>query len=590
MRINGRDVTDWTFREVMDALKELVTSTSSTPSRRRLKTLGFAPSGTAEWSRGTHTTTAISESMFFGRLFHSLQQSSENNTSSSTNQHAIHSKRLYSFVSFIGPRWRVASENNDEEQQKQQQQSSGNSSVLGQEQEQPVRQHSENSTSELERQLNKEPTINYGEDHDFAEDVPPMPPMALLSQKEEGDATANSTKKTYIQYEIQCHILFRDTSSFGTNHNNNHNNSNIHHSWSVWKRYSELQTLDEELRYDFSWQMDTLHDGKGFTFPSSHGLESWWYGLRNGGASSGGGGVMTSLLGGTDEVNGNWDTSIVPNTNVRNNDSNVQEDSSSSGWGSSLYGMFTRDDNSTKVNNDTRSPDNENNSSPSTSNTNCPFPTSFIERRRKELASYWTNLMKIEDIFEFGDIHSHKFGKAMASFLEVDKVLLSRKNATLPLSAGMASASSLTSGNYQQQQQQQYPSMAAIHENETEMFGRTSSSFRPSYGLSEVSPTREVSELTIHDDDVSILSDDGSGAFGDPATVHHRSSLDRGNLVVDAVPKAIESVSNGTSIPEKQEVRSSSTAASLSVNSNSRRRRGKAPRAKPAFQRQLLSP
>jgi len=552
-----------------------------------LKTLGFAQSGTAEWSRGTHSTAAISESMFFG-LFNShnsqQQQSLEDNVpSSSTTQHVVHSKRSYSFVSFIGPKWRVAS--GDNEQQQRQRQDSDNSSTLGQE-EQPVRQHSENSTSELERQLNKEPSIKYNEDplDTMPDDDALPPPMAIIPQKEEGDVTESTAvnSKPYIQYEIQCHILFRDPSSFSgssTTTNNTHSN-NIHHSWSIWKRYSELQTLDEELRYDFGWQMDALNDGKGFVFPSSHGLESWWYGFRNGGAGSTG--VMTSLLG-----DGGERATVISGTNRSNNDNHNAEDDGS-GWGSSLYGMFARDDNSTKVNNGTPA-DNENNSSfiASDNPNTCPFPTSFIERRRKELASYWTNLMKIEDIFEFGDMHSHKFGKAMASFLEVDKVLLSRKNASLS-SLGTA-ASSVASSHLQQQQ---YPSMAAIHENETEMFGRTS--FRPSYD-STLSPTREVSGLTIHDDDVSVLSD-GTGAFGDPAAAHHNvngSSPIRGNLVVDVVPKhypsGSNSMGNNGTTSEKQ-VQSSSSVASSSVNSSSRRRRSKAPRAKPAFQRQLLSP
>ncbi len=90
VRVNGRDITDWTFRGVMDALKELVSSSGPPVSavgagvapsggqggRRRLETLGFAPSGTPEWSRGTHPTpSTMTESMFFG-LFHSAQQQS----------------------------------------------------------------------------------------------------------------------------------------------------------------------------------------------------------------------------------------------------------------------------------------------------------------------------------------------------------------------------------------------------------------------------------------------------------------------------------------------------------------------------------
>jgi len=110
VRINGRDVTDWTFREVMDALKEMLITTTTTASslemkqqrkNKRLKTLGFAPSGTEEWSRGVIVggEEFNSTSMLFG-----LFQSQESKVS----PHVI-SKRLYSFVSFVG-RWRVVVE------------------------------------------------------------------------------------------------------------------------------------------------------------------------------------------------------------------------------------------------------------------------------------------------------------------------------------------------------------------------------------------------------------------------------------------------------------------------------------------------
>ena len=91
-------------------LKEMITtnnnhSNNGTVARRkkRLTTIGFAPSGTDEWSRGVLVggEEFNSTSMLFG-LFQSQEQESK------VSPHVI-SKRLYSFVSFVG-RWRVVDE------------------------------------------------------------------------------------------------------------------------------------------------------------------------------------------------------------------------------------------------------------------------------------------------------------------------------------------------------------------------------------------------------------------------------------------------------------------------------------------------
>ncbi|KAL7533794.1 hypothetical protein ACHAXR_008711, partial [Thalassiosira sp. AJA248-18] len=313
VRINGKDVTEWTFREVMDALKELVNAAATTNNnnssysstrRRGLKTLGFAPAGTSEWSRGTHQPTAISDSIFFGLFNNNILSQQHQSASSMTTAHVVHSKRRYSFVSFIG-QWRVACGHDD-----------GSSSSAaaeefllenndGHQEEQQQRQHSEN-TNELERQLNKEPSIKYDElsnnmNGAQQQQKPQLPPQLSPQIKEAGTAPPTNNSQTttnpdenkpFIQYEIQCHILFRDPSSFQshsdpsgninplTNNSNNPNNI-LHHSWSVWKRYSEFATLHETLRHDFGWQMDNNEgNGEGIVFPSAHGVESWWYGVR----------------------------------------------------------------------------------------------------------------------------------------------------------------------------------------------------------------------------------------------------------------------------------------------------------------------
>ena len=452
VRINGKDITDWTFREVMDALKELrddnssSTTTTGRRNRIRLKSLGFVPSNTSEWLKGTHTHTAsTSDTNVFG-LSNSQHTNGtkNNNNTESMSSHVIHSKRTYSFVSFIG-RWRVAYESPsntdtvvDDNDQQQRVESNNNSNT---DHSLPNRQLSENSTSELERQLFKEPSMVVGKE----EQPSSSPPMSLLQREEsKGDATINeqptttaatAERKPYIEYEIQCHILFRDPNSFFTNRHNtglnshSNNNKDEHQSWSVWKRYSQLETLDEELRCDFGWQMDAFtHDNKdgsasrevgsilgggereGIVFPSAHGLESWWYNLRNGG------GVVNTLLGESSNM------VSVDRREKKSEVANRADQQQGSGWGSSLYSYF----NTASTNGiDRRNSTGTNNSH--TSNNNCPIPIAFIERRQKELASYWSDLMKIEDIFEFSDVHSHKFGKTMAAFLEVDKLLLEER-------------------------------------------------------------------------------------------------------------------------------------------------------------------
>ena len=530
VRINGKDVTDWTFREVMDALRELVVNSSNNTTtsgrRKRLKTLGFAPAGTPEWSRGTHhAASTISDSIFFG-LFNNINSQSANDAPS----HVVHSKRMYSFVSFIGSRWRVAHGPVSSSSL------SGGSNNGQPQQEEEQRQLSDNSQNELEQRLSKEPTIKYDDDNIPIGDIndAQTPEEALNAQPSnsptrEGEPTTTATEQPYIQYEIQCHILFRDPSSFQSYTNPNSNPNNMHHSWSVWKRFSQFTTLDEELRRDFGWQMDALDDGRGVVFPSLHGLESWWYGPH-------------------------WWSSI---TAVGDDDGNAADEGE-----------------------------------------NCPFPTSFIEKRQKELTSYWTNLMRVEDIFEFGDMQSHKFGKTMAAFLEVDRVLLSRKNATMS-----------STGTLLQQRQSPLTSKLAFPAtiNEDEMLGP---SFQPLDSLPLLPPTREVPEATreidsgmlnMHDDDVSILSD-GTGAFGDMSKVVNGSPLRGRQPVVDIVPKHIsngtcavgDSEANnngvmGNQTPEKQ-VRSPSSIASSSAASGGRRRGKAVPKAKPAFQRQFMTP
>ena len=626
VRINGKDVTDWTFREVMDALKELVSSTSSSnnsssvpnsnsSSRRRLKTLGFAPAGTAEWSKGTYQPSSTDSSFFTGLLYNNpLMQLYGGNSDGLPAEHVVHTKRQYSFVSFVG-RWRVAQHGGNSAESSfpsNENMNIGEDVVISEQQE---RQFSENS-NELERELNKEPSIRYDNNND---NVDPSMPLSL-PQEETTHAvdTTNEKLSAFIQYEIQCHILFRDQSSFqspltssnlyGNNTTTNSNNANnVHHTWSVWKRYSEFAALHETLRQDFGWQIENSgEDGnESIDFPSPHDVESWWYGLRNGG------GVVTRILGDSSGGTTNEDQVGVGDVKA-NGHGNTTEESSS--WGSSLYGLFrtsSTESNTNKnaqsfYNTKTTNDDNEQNTADNSQQPNCPFPTAFIEKRQKELSVYWTKLMKIEDIFEFSDVHSHKYGKVMSSFLEVDKVLLAKSNSS------QGGEGSIASYNHHVPAAKSH-AFPAINENETtEMFG----SFDPSSAAlghtttaTSIGATREALSGIIHDDDVSILSD-GTGAFGggDASAyyVNSRTPL-RGTPLVDIVPGNCNNDgspaliatngaqsggdmngANGAPAPAYQQPKSSS---SVSSRKSRQSRKGRAaPRAKPAFQRVNMMP
>ena len=536
VRINGRDVTHWTFREVMDVLKEMITASNhhrENNKKRRLKTLGFAPSGTEEWSRGVVLggEEFNSNSLLFG-----LFQSQESSTSPSP--HVI-SKRLFSFVSFIG-RWRVVDEpfpsTNEvpssttfkpkEEQEEQQQQQQ--------------RQISENSTDLLEEQLNKEPSMKFDESN-CDDDVDPIDILhneenenivdpdkkvtpSIFSPEAEAKWHAeiaefeakNQPMKKIVQYEIQCHLLVRDPNAPFRQSNQGNNNLNgknaVHHSWSVWKRFSEFQSLDAELRTTFGWQMDALDDGRGIAFPSSHGLESYWY---------------------------RW------------NDMN-----------SGVFGFLRKKSHTTMDNSDGCNND---------ASTTCPYPESFIEKRQKELLSYWISLSRVEDIFEFSDVKSHRFSQVMASFLEVDQVLLAKRNN----SQSVAPDNSLAAN--QQRYEQLSPSrLTGIHEDETELFfsfgARKSEQWQSPLTLP--SPSRDVSGITYDDD--SILDGANNAYLSNLQSKH--SPFQTRRLLVDNVPTQF--ISDNISDLPLSENRSVSSKKSTKV--------GASRRLKPAFQRQLM--
>eukprot|EP00984_Skeletonema_dohrnii_P011649 scaffold4672_cov78-Skeletonema_dohrnii-CCMP3373.AAC.2 len=639
VRINGRDVTDWTFREVMDVLKEMITATHQTTTattentpkhkrKKKLNTLGFAPSGTDEWSRGVIVggEEFNSSSMLFG-LFQSQD--------SKMSPHVI-SKSKYSFVSFVG-RWRVVDESVTDVAAASQ--AATTRSTVGKgieqpqqdndrQQQQQQRQISENSTDLLEEQLNKEPSMKFDSDgkidipehddehHDETTDNQQQSPKqaatttpSIFSSEAEAEWHKEITEfqqknppqpKKIVQYEIQCHLLLRDPNSFkssSNNHNTSHhhhhgiiNKNTIHHSWSVWKRYSEFQSLDTELRHTFGWQMDATDDGKGIVFPGVHGLESWWYGWRNGG------GYLTSLMGGSYgvEVDNDGDARVDEEADNGNKKEKRKKTADKDSNGR-MFGFFSNTNATTEPaaatsstsahrNHDEDSNNRASISSSTSTSKPCPYPKPFIEKRQKELTAYWRSLSRVEDIFEFSDVNSHRFGTLMASFLEVDQVLLSRRsNSRATAGAGTgAGAGAGTASNQQRYHQPTSPSrltVPVIHEDETELY--SFGARKSEQWLSPMTPAREFSGITFNDDDVSMLSD-GTGANAYLTNLQNNPSpVPPGRrLLVDNVPAQFTS---NNPLPR--------TAENRSVSSRSTKRgggRGASRRPKPAFQRQFM--
>jgi hypothetical protein len=291
-------------------------------------------------------------------------------------------------------------------------------------------------------------------------------------------------------------------------------------------------------------------------------------------------------------------------TDKKNKKDNKTDKGGGGGGSSGIFGFFSNNTTTTTteavtfttaISNGNTDDDSNNNASTSstTTTTTCPYPKPFIEKRQKELGSYWINLSRVEDIFEFSDIHSHRFGTLMASFLEVDQILLTRRNtnsrasaAAAPFSAGEAASSS---SSLQQERYHHHhhapisPSrltavVPVIHENETELFSfgaRKSEQWQ-----SPLTTSREFS------DDVSMLSDGtGANAYLTGLQNNHNSPVHAANarrrLLVDNVPAHFTSNHPLPLIATENR----------SVSSKSTRRvggRGASRGIKPAFQRQFI--
>jgi hypothetical protein len=439
VRINGRDVTDWSFREVMDTLRQFITTCTDVGGRKKLQSLGFAPRNTVEWGRNTEFDRE--SPTIFGLL----------------DGKQVHEKRLYSFASYIGG-WRVMVDDDDD--------ANFNDATTYRDGD-VIREEDEN---DLEEHLNKEPVLHY--------DSSPAP-----DKTNNPSNAGNKAPKPYIQYEIRCHLLFH-SKTFTRKQNNTGNTL----TWSVWKRYSQLRLLDAELRSMHGWQMDALGEGRGIAFPRQRYLETFCYDVYGAVNQY----FFTSNSADTDDDANRHVAKTVP-----------------------IEGPAIP--------------------------RNCPYPLQFITKRRNELTTYWSQLMRIEDMFEF-DINNHKFSKAMASFLEVDRILMKRSSAH-----SVSGASRLSRP-------------AVIHEEMVD-------------GLGELILPSGAVPVGREDDDVSLLSD-GTGL---------RDSLDYGaSPLRNAMQQQLQQQRFGGGMSSASSVRSGS-----SMNS-AKRMMGPRQGAKPAFQREFL--
>ena len=171
----------------------------------------------------------------------------------------------------------------------------------------------------------------------------------------------------------------------------------------------------------------------------------------------------------------------------------------------------------------------------------------------------------------------------MASFLDVDQVLLSRRSN----SRATAGAGAGTASNQQRYHQPTSPSrltVPVIHEDETELY--SFGARKSEQWLSPMTPAREFSGITFNDDDVSMLSD-GTGANAYLTNLQNNPSpVPARRLLVDNVPAQFASNN-----PLPLTVENRSTAENRSVSSRSTNRiggRGASRRPKPAFQRQFM--
>jgi len=157
---------------------------------------------------------------------------------------------------------------------------------------------------------------------------------------------------SFVQYEITCQLTVQCTNSTTLGEGGDRQMS-----WSIWKRYSEFQSLDAKLRKTFGWH---LNGGQSVLFPPSHHLRWMWIGACSGGCKN----------------NRLWQKQ---NQNHRRG------------------GLNRADDSKTTMH------------------------QKFVHQRREELKIYWEALCKCEMIFDFADPSLRRYSRDMASSLELER-------------------------------------------------------------------------------------------------------------------------------------------------------------------------
>lgn len=218
----------------------------------------------------------------------------------------------------------------------------------------------------------------------------------------EGDDHTDKTRTIdrYALYQIQCQLILRPpTYNFKVDYRAGERGGGTGgsplqqgqppdstpadriYNWSVWKRYSELESLHSRLVVEYEWQ---LKSNKLVTFPSPKHLRSW------------------------------WTTKLSSMENTRSSTRSSRSPRSSSSCSSSSRS-------STMV--DSGHVDARGASGTTGTTTTVSFGSkseeAFLQQRQLELQSYWNQLQPYTALFDFGNPSSHRYAYTMAEFLRV---------------------------------------------------------------------------------------------------------------------------------------------------------------------------
>jgi len=185
-------------------------------------------------------------------------------------------------------------------------------------------------------------------------------------QEDSSDRQSTEEVSSFVQYEITCQLTVQCT-------NKRREGGDRHISWSVWKRYSEFQSLDAKLRKALGWHVTDLNGGWGVAFPSSHHLRCLWVTAWNDSGDAGGGCKNNKL----------WQKQERPRH------------------------FCSRGGATTRVND--------------RSTTSITMHQKFVRKRREEMKRYWDALGECEEMFDFADPSLHRYSRDMANFLGLER-------------------------------------------------------------------------------------------------------------------------------------------------------------------------